>query len=99
MTAHRATEIGAEHKSLVNTIVEYLESQILEGLLEPGQRVIEQHVCDQLKVSRVPLREAFRILENRRFQGLPGRPNQRCLARAGSFFHRPLARSSLPRPS
>lgn len=67
MTAHRATEIGSEHKSLVNTIVEYLESQILEGLLEPGQRVIEQQICDQLKVSRVPLREAFRILENRGF--------------------------------
>lgn len=56
-----------KHKSLVDTIVEEIESRIVRGELKPGERLIEQVMCDQLGVSRSPLREAFRILENRGF--------------------------------
>lgn len=55
---------GILHKSLVQAIVEDIESKILKGELKPGERLIEQVMCDQLDVSRSPLREAFRILEN-----------------------------------
>ncbi len=58
---------GIIHKSLVETIVDDIESRIVKGELKPGERLIEQVMCDQLGVSRSPLREAFRILENRGF--------------------------------
>jgi len=56
-----------EHKSLVTAIVESLEEQIIDGRLKPGERVGEQKLCEQLGVSRSPVREAFRILESKRF--------------------------------
>lgn len=59
--AHR----GLQHKSLVENIVEEIEAKILNGEFQPGMRLIEQAMCEQLNVSRSPLREAFRILENR----------------------------------
>lgn len=54
-------------KSLVETIVENLEEQILTGQLKPGERIGEQKLCEQLGVSRSPVREAFIILENQGF--------------------------------
>ena len=58
---------GIFHKSLVQTIVENIEKRILDGELKPGERLTEKMMCDILKVSRSPLREAFRILENQGF--------------------------------
>ena len=58
---------GLLHKSLVQTIVEALEAKIIEGELKPGERLVEQSMCDMLGVSRAPLREAFRVLENHNF--------------------------------
>ena len=59
--------IGRVHKSLVETIVEKVENMIINGEIKPGERVIEQNLCDQFGVSRSPLREAFRILEKNGF--------------------------------
>ncbi len=58
---------GIEHKSLVAAIVEKVEAWIISGELPPGERIVEQKLCTQLGVSRSPVREAFRILENRGF--------------------------------
>ncbi|MDR1977692.1 MAG: GntR family transcriptional regulator [Synergistaceae bacterium] len=58
---------GLLHKSLVQTIVENIINRILSGELQPGERLTEQMMCDVLEVSRSPLREAFRILENQGF--------------------------------
>lgn len=58
---------GLIHKSLVQTIVEAIEAQVIGGQLKPGERLVEQAMCDLLEVSRAPLREAFRILENQGF--------------------------------
>lgn len=58
---------GIKQKSLVDVIVDNIESRIIKGELKPGERLIEQIMCDQLGVSRSPLREAFRILETRGF--------------------------------
>ncbi len=54
-------------KSLAEHIVEDLEQKIIDGSLKPGQRLIEQALCDTFGVSRAPVREAFQILENRGF--------------------------------
>jgi len=58
---------GVRHKSLVEVIVENIEDKILRGELKPGERLVEQAMCEELGVSRSPLREAFRILENQGF--------------------------------
>lgn len=56
-----------KHESLVRQIAQGLEQKILEGTLEPGQRIIEEDLCKSLGVSRSPIREAFRFLENEGF--------------------------------
>ncbi|WP_051280088.1 GntR family transcriptional regulator [Anaerovorax odorimutans] len=40
-----------------------LRKDILQGSLRPGQKLTEQHVCDEYAVSRTPVREAFKQLE------------------------------------
>jgi len=39
-----------------------LRDMILEGELAPGERIIEQSLCDRLGLSRTPLREAIKTL-------------------------------------
>ncbi len=56
-----------KHESLVEQIVQGLEKKILEGVLKPGERIIEGTLCERLGVSRSPVREAFRILESKGF--------------------------------
>jgi len=55
------------HKSLVENIVEDLQSKIISGQLKPGQRMVEADFCRRMGISRSPLREAFRILEGQGF--------------------------------
>lgn len=43
--------------------VEAIRSQIMDGTLQEGQRLIERELCEQLQVSRNTLREAYRQLE------------------------------------
>lgn len=40
-----------------------LERQILSGQVLPGEKLVEEDVADRLQVSRGPVREAFRALE------------------------------------
>lgn len=49
--------------TLVDFVREYLEREIVEGRLRPGEKMLEQVIADRLNVSRAPVREAFRILE------------------------------------
>jgi DNA-binding GntR family transcriptional regulator len=37
--------------------------RILEGVLAPGERILEQEIADEFAVSRGPVRDAIRILE------------------------------------
>jgi phosphonate utilization transcriptional regulator len=53
----------ARRGSLASDVREDLERRILEGLLVPGERLVEEDVADRLEVSRGPVREAFRALE------------------------------------
>ncbi len=56
-----------KQKSLAEHIVEDVERKIVAGVLKPGQRLIEQVLCETFGVSRAPVREAFQTLENRGF--------------------------------
>jgi DNA-binding GntR family transcriptional regulator len=48
--------------SLPQAAAERLRTLIIEGALSPGARLNERELCEQLGVSRTPLREAFRML-------------------------------------
>jgi DNA-binding GntR family transcriptional regulator len=50
--------------SVTQTIVENLRSLIISAKLEPGQKLSENHLAASMEVSRPPIREAFRVLEN-----------------------------------
>ncbi len=51
---------------VVNSIIEYIREQIITGELAAGQRLNEVQLAASFNISRPPLREAFRILENDR---------------------------------
>jgi DNA-binding GntR family transcriptional regulator len=48
---------------LPEKIANALRSAIVEGSLAPGTRLVETELTHQFNVSRIPLREAFRVLE------------------------------------
>jgi DNA-binding GntR family transcriptional regulator len=50
-------------KSLQEQAYQALKSAILSGELEPGKRLVETQVAEQLQVSRTPIREAFGRLQ------------------------------------
>jgi DNA-binding GntR family transcriptional regulator len=54
-------ELG--HASLRQRITNVLRTAIVNGRLKPGDRIVEEEVSEQLKVSRGPVREALRQLE------------------------------------
>lgn len=49
---------------VTESLVQYLRIHIVEGELVPGQKLNEIELSSRLGISRPPLREAFRILEN-----------------------------------
>ena len=59
-----AIDLGGpiEWRSLHETVVARLRDLISEGQLPEGSRIVERELCDQLGVSRTPLREAFKVL-------------------------------------
>ena len=52
--------------SISGQIAKILAGRIIRGDLEPGQRILEQTVSDEMGVSRSPVREAFLTLEKQR---------------------------------
>ena len=50
--------------SLHEEVLSKLRLMILEGELEPGSRIVERSLCERFKVSRTPLREAFKVLRS-----------------------------------
>jgi GntR family transcriptional repressor for pyruvate dehydrogenase complex len=68
--------------SLADAVIDQLKGSILEGTLQPGDRMpSEQELCTQLQVSRTAIREAKKaligmgLLETRRGQGTFVREN------------------------
>jgi len=52
-----------QSSSLTSVVQQEIERQILQGELAPGAKLIEAALAAQLGVSRGPVREAFRMLE------------------------------------
>jgi len=51
-----------DHPSLSQRVAEELRRSILTNRRRPGDRLIEEHLSDELGVSRIPIREALRTL-------------------------------------
>jgi DNA-binding GntR family transcriptional regulator len=50
------------HVGLTQLVVGRLRESIVQGVYEPGMRLVEGRIADELEVSRVPVREALRVL-------------------------------------
>lgn len=50
-------------RSLADQVADSIVEGIAAGILAPGQKVVEAELAKQLQVSRVPVREALKILE------------------------------------
>jgi len=54
--------MAINHPTLAVVVADSLRKLITAEKLAPGSRLNERQLCDSLKVSRTPLREAYRIL-------------------------------------
>ena len=50
-------------RSIEEVVTTALRDAILSGELRPGERLLQEQLADQLRVSRIPLRDALRRLE------------------------------------
>jgi phosphonate utilization transcriptional regulator len=62
-TASQATIALLQAHSLTSAVQSEIERLILDGALAPGAKLTEAMLAERLGVSRGPIREAFRILE------------------------------------
>ena len=51
------------YQPLRETVCEVLRDAIRRGVLEPGERLMEVQLAEELGISRTPVREAIRKLE------------------------------------
>lgn len=56
-------DIGGEDYPLREQVRDELRERINDGRLAPGERLVEQALADQFNVSRIPVREALRMLQ------------------------------------
>ncbi|MBF9035892.1 FCD domain-containing protein [Rhodobacterales bacterium HKCCE2091] len=64
MKAEIAMDLGpVENQSLATRVLAELETMILSEELEPGSRINEKAIAERLSISRSPVREALRRLE------------------------------------
>ena len=65
--------------SLTDEIAEIIRNRILKGEYQIGEKIKETKIASELCVSRTPIREAFKLLEN---EGLIDYvPNRGCFAK------------------
>lgn len=57
------TEIHVKQSNLADRIADHIVGAIARGTIAPGKRLREVEMCESLGVSRIPLREALRILQ------------------------------------
>jgi DNA-binding GntR family transcriptional regulator len=69
-----AAEEARQKGSLFGSTTEALRQLILDGVLQAGQRLKERELCEQLGVSRTPVREAIKALtQEGLLEALPNR--------------------------
>ena len=49
--------------SVADRVAEQLRMRIIKGELLPGEKIVEEEFCNEMEISRTPLREAFRVLQ------------------------------------
>ncbi len=64
LTTTPQTFLKLQPRTLVHQVIDALVAGASEGLILPGDRIIEAELALQLGVSRVPVREALRVLES-----------------------------------
>jgi DNA-binding GntR family transcriptional regulator len=50
-------------KPIRDVVYQYLRSAIINGLIKPGERLVEKEYAERFNISRTPVREALRKLE------------------------------------
>lgn len=58
-------DVGAGQPVASQRIADIIAARILSGALSPGARIIQEELADEFRASRIPVREALRILETR----------------------------------
>ncbi len=53
-------------RTLSDQVANQLRQAILQGRLKPGQRIVEHEIANAMAISRGPVRDALRILQNER---------------------------------
>ena len=60
-----ANETAAtQYRTMAKIVADYLRSAILSGRLGPGDRIQQDEVARQLGVSRMPVRDALRVIQS-----------------------------------
>ena len=70
------------NRSLAEEVTEILRNRILQGEYTMGEKLTENKIAAELKVSRTPIRDAFRQLEQE--QLVEYIPNKGCFAQGFS---------------
>jgi len=65
MTFHSAPQdkLGAKHPTLRQAVTEAIRQSIFSGKYQPGERLVEEQLANELGVSRYPVGEALRALQ------------------------------------
>jgi DNA-binding GntR family transcriptional regulator len=65
-TVDRSTEPDepSEGGSLPDRVTDWIRAEIVEGRLQPGERIRQEAVAGQLRTSRMPVREALKRLQD-----------------------------------
>lgn len=67
-------ELGQFHHNLGDLVTAEIRAAILSGRLKPGERLKQERLAADLSVSRIPVREALRVLEAEGLvESFPGR--------------------------
>lgn len=56
-------QAALDARNLPDQLADQLVIMIATGELEPGQRIFEKKICEMKGVSRIPVREALRLLQ------------------------------------
>lgn len=64
VTSDPAVDANGSVEALCEQVYEWVRERIIDGTLQPGERIRERVLADELNVSRIPIREAFPRLES-----------------------------------
>jgi len=63
MTTAKLAKIDHQPATLRDMVQDRMREAIVEGVFQPGERLVERPLCEQLGVSRTVIRETIRYLE------------------------------------